>query len=144
LATVTVETQPDRAFATTIVAAGHAFTADEPTDSGGDDLGPSPYELLLAALGSCTAMTIAGYARRKRWPLGGVTIRLTHDRVHADDCADCDRPASRIDRIIREITFTGDLDDAQRARLMEIAARCPVHRTLVGSPTIIDTLVVES
>jgi putative redox protein len=141
VATVTVATKPGHAFATSIVATGHTFLADEPTDASGDGLGPTPYELLLAALGSCTAMTVAGYARRKAWPLEAITIRLSHDRVHAADCADCDQPASRIDRITREITLTGGLDDAQRARLMEIAAKCPVHRTLLGTPRIEDALV---
>lgn len=141
MATITVETQAGRRFATTIHAADHTFTADEPVAQGGDDLGPSPYELLLAALGSCTAMTLELYARRKGWPLEEVTIRLVFDRVHEPDCAACEQPTSRIDRITREITLSGPLDVSQRQRLLEIAAKCPVHRTMMGTPKIVDALV---
>ncbi len=143
MAEITVETKPGHAFTTAIAASGHTFDADEPLAHGGDDLGPSPYELLLAALGSCTAMTIEIYARRKGWPLERVAIRLVFDRVHERDCKACEQPTSRIDRIMREIELTGPLDAAQRARLLDIAAKCPVHRTLVGTPKIVDTLVDE-
>ena len=141
MATVTVESQPDRAFAVTFTGEEHAFIADEPATYGGDDLGPTPYELLLAALGSCTAMTVGSYARRQGWPLERVIIRLTHDRVHADDCEGCEDPTSRIDRITREIGLTGALDDEQSARLTEIAAKCPVHRTLLSQPRIVDRVL---
>lgn len=141
MASVTVETSPASALATTISASGHTFSADEPRHLGGEDIGPSPYELLLAAIGSCTTMTLQLYARRKQWPLDGVTIRLSFDRVHEVDCENCEQPTSRIDRITREIELRGPLDEMQRGRLLDIAAKCPVHRTLVGAPRIVDTLV---
>jgi len=117
-------------FAQEISAGPHHFAADEPISVGGTDTGPTPYDLLLAGLGSCTSMTIAMYARRKQWALERVTIRLRHSRVHAEDCADCEtRPAS-ITLIERDIELEGDLDEEQRARLLAIANRCPVHLTL--------------
>ena len=100
---------------------------------GGDNLGPDPYEHLLAALGTCTSMTIRLYANRKQWPLEDVDIVLTHSREHASDCEDCEEGERQLEVLTREIRFTGDLDDAQRARLLEIADRCPVHRTLEGT-----------
>ena len=139
--TVTVESQPGHAFTTTVTAGEHSLVADEPLGAGGDDLGPTPYELLLAALGTCTAMTLLSYARHKAWPLERVTIRLAHDRVHAADCRDCETAPVRVDRISRQIGLVGPLDDEQRARLVEIAARCPVHRTLTGEIRIVDSIV---
>ena len=113
------------------VAAGpHAWLGDEPTDVGGLDTGPSPYDLFLASLGTCTSMTLRMYASRKDWPLESVRVTLTHERVHAKDCADCEKPGGLIDEITRSLELRGPLDDAQRARLLEIADRCPVHRTL--------------
>ena len=141
MATITVESHPGRAFAVDVTGEGHGFVVDEPTSYGGNDLGPTPYELLLAALGSCTAMTVTSYARRKGWPLERVAIRLTHDRIHTDDCEGCEDPASRIDRITREVGLTGALDDVQRARLLQIAAQCPVHRTLTSQPRIVDRVL---
>ncbi|MFL5800586.1 MAG: OsmC family protein [Roseiflexaceae bacterium] len=122
-----------------IAAGPHTLYADEPADSGGDDSGPDPYELLLAALGACTSMTLTLYARRKRWPLENVEVRLSHRRDYAQDCADCSE-AAKIDFIERRITLHGGLDEAQRARLLEIAEKCPVHRTLTGTIKVIDTL----
>lgn len=119
-------------FAQEIVAGAHRLRSDEPTAVGGTDTGPTPYDLLLAALGSCTSMTVAMYARRKQWPLEAVTVRLQHSKIHAEDCADCETKAGMIDRIEREVTLTGALDAEQRAKLMEIADKCPVHRTLAG------------
>ena len=119
-------------FAQVIEAGRHRLVADEPVEAGGTDTGPSPYELLLAALGACTSMTISMYARRKRWPLEGVTVRLQHAKIHAQDCAECETKEGRLDRIEREISLTGPLGAEQRARLLEIANRCPVHRTLVS------------
>jgi putative redox protein len=117
-------------FAQEIVVGPHRLAADEPASAGGTDAGPNPYDLLLASLGACTSMTVALYARRKGWPLEGVTVRLRHAKIHAADCADCETREGMIDRIERNIELTGALTDDQRARLLEIAGRCPVHRTL--------------
>jgi putative redox protein len=112
---------------------GKAFTSDEPADAGGEDAGPDPYTLLLAALGSCISMTVTLYARRKQWPLEAVTVRLRQDRVHAKDCKECDQDAEGyIHRIERSVTLKGDLTGEQRARLQEIAHKCPVHKTLTS------------
>ncbi len=110
----------------------HSVTADEPVDMGGDDTGPSPYELLLGALGSCTAMTLGMYARRKRWPLTGTTVALRHEKRYVEDCEGCEKEGAKIDFIERELVLEGDLTDEQRERLREIADKCPVHRTLRG------------
>jgi len=110
----------------------HALRADEPVAVGGGDAGPGPYELLLMALGSCTSMTVNMYAARKNWTLNQVVVRLRHDRVHADDCANCEDPKSMIDRILCSIELVGPLDEAQRKQLIEIAKKCPVHRTLTN------------
>jgi putative redox protein len=110
----------------------HRLRADEPVDLGGADSGPAPYELLLAALGACTSMTLTLYAGRKGWPLAGVTVRLRHSKIHAADCAECETREGKIDRIERDIVLDGPLTDGQRTRLLEIANKCPVHRTLVS------------
>ena len=111
---------------------GHAFTTDEPRTLGGDDAGPDPYTLLLGALGSCISMTVHLYARRKQWPVETVTVRLRQNRIHAKDCAECKDMEGFIHRIERSVSFTGDLSDEQRARLQEIAHKCPVHKTLTS------------
>jgi putative redox protein len=113
-----------------IRAGRHRLQADEPVALGGNDAGPSPYELLLASLGACTSMTLRLYAKQKHWPLERIEVTLKHDKVHAADCAECETREGRIDRIEREIRLTGALDETQRQRLLEIANRCPVHRTL--------------
>ena len=119
-------------FRQEILAGHHSLAADEPVSAGGTDTGPTPYELLLAALGACTSMTLGMYARHKGWPLEAVRVRLRHSRIHAADCEHCETdPKAMIDRIDCEIELAGPLDAAQRARLLEIADRCPVHRTLV-------------
>ena len=111
---------------------GHTLAADEPVEAGGNDAGPNPYEFLLAALGSCTSMTLLLYARRKGMPLEKVKVELEDSRIHAQDCADCESKEGFVTEIRREIRLEGPLSDEQRARLMEIATRCPVHRTLSG------------
>lgn len=126
---VVVQTGPE-GYYTGIMANGHPLAADEPAAVGGTNLGPSPYELLSAALGACTSMTLRMYADRKEWPLETVTVRLTHDKVHARDCDSCDRKEGKIDLIEREIELSGPLDESQQQRLLEIADKCPVHRTL--------------
>jgi len=113
-----------------ILAGSHALTADESAESGGTDIGPTPYDLLLAALGACTSMTVGMYARRKDWPLESVTVRLRHSRIHAADCATCETTAGMLDRIERDLQFIGALSPDQRAKLLEISNKCPVHRTL--------------
>jgi putative redox protein len=124
-----------------ISAGPHTFFADEPAGAGGDDAGPDPYELLLSALGACTSMTLLLYARRKKWPLEGVEVRVSHHRDYARDCEECDERPMQIDHIDRLIALRGDLDEAQRERLLEIAGKCPVHRTLTGTIEISDRLV---
>jgi putative redox protein len=119
-------------FVQRIETGRHTLAGDEPAAAGGTDQGPSPYEFLLAALGSCTAATLRMYADRKGWPLEAVEVSLTHEKDHAADCADCDTRGGRIDRIARRLRLSGPLDDAQRTRLLEIADRCPVHRTLTS------------
>jgi uncharacterized OsmC-like protein/alpha/beta superfamily hydrolase len=117
-------------FTQSITIGNHQLHADEPASAGGTDAGPSPYDLLLAGLGACTSMTIRMYADQKNWPLEQVMVRLTHEKIHATDCAECETREGRIDKIEREVELVGALDEIQRARLLEIANKCPVHRTL--------------
>ncbi|HWC77891.1 MAG TPA: OsmC family protein, partial [Blastocatellia bacterium] len=119
-----------------IRAGSHSLIADEPVETGGTDAGPGPYELLLAALGACTSMTLQMYARRKSWPLEKVEVSLSHGRIHAEDCQDCETKEGRITQIERYISLTGDLTAEQRQRLLEIAQHCPVHKTLTGEISI--------
>ena len=123
-------------FTQEIVVGPHQLVADEPKDMGGDDEGPTPYDLLLAALGSCTSITVTMYAQRKGWPLQDVTVRPRHSRIHAEDCAECETKEGKIDRIELDIEFAGPLSDEQRSKLMEIAKKCPVHRTLTSETNI--------
>jgi putative redox protein len=127
-------------FVQEIIAGPHQLRSDEPTSVGGTETGPTPYDLFLAALGSCTSMTLAMYARRKKWPLQRVTVRLRHSRVHAEDCAVCETKNARLTVIDREIALEGSLDEVQRARLLAIANRCPVHLTLSSKIHIRTTL----
>ena len=106
------------------------LVADEPADAGGEDRGPGPYELLLGALGACTAMTLQMYARKKGWPLERVEVRLRHSRIHAEDCDECETKEGFLDEIQKDITVVGPLSDEQRQRLLEIADKCPVNQTL--------------
>jgi putative redox protein len=123
-----------------IEAGRHVLVSDEPREAGGSDAGPDPYALLLAALGACTSMTLRLYADHKKWPLEGIVVRLTHERTYARDCEDCEKSDSRIDRIFRSISLSGPLSEEQRLRLIEIAERCPVHRTLAGPKEIVTRL----
>lgn len=124
----------DQKFLREIHSDDHAWLADEPRRLGGSNLGPDPYEHLLAALGACTSMTMRMYASRKDWPVDDINIRLRHERQHREDCEACEDQDRQLDVLTRYIEITGNLDDKQRARLMAIADRCPVHRTLL-SPT---------
>ena len=117
-------------FAQEITEGAHHLRSDEPASAGGTDSGPTLYDLLLASLGSCTSMTIAMYARRKHWPLERVTVSLRHSRVHSEDCAACETQEATLTVIDRNIALDGPLGEDQRARLLEIANRCPVHLTL--------------
>ncbi len=130
--TVVVAESGTGKFANTVNAGRHVLAADEPVKVGGNDTGPGPYEYLLAALGACTSMTIRMYADRKGIALRKVEVRLRHDRIHAKDCADCETKEGLVDRITRTIHLDGDLDEATRTRLREIADKCPVHRTLMS------------
>jgi Predicted redox protein, regulator of disulfide bond formation len=117
-------------FLQEIVSGAHQLQADEPVNVGGSDAAPSPYDYLLIALGVCTSMTVGLYARRKQFPLDKITVSLRHSRIHAEDCKECETKEGMLDRIDTEIELTGPLTTEQRAKLMEIAAKCPVHRTL--------------
>ncbi|PYR29913.1 MAG: osmotically inducible protein C [Acidobacteria bacterium] len=139
--TITVHSSAD-GFAQEIAIGQHRLAADEPMSVGGTDSGPNPYDLLLAALGSCTSITVAMYARRKGWPLASVTVRLSHSKVHAADCAESETKVGLLDHIHRDVEFTGPLSDEQRARLLDIASKCPVHRTL-ESEIVVETHLTE-
>jgi putative redox protein len=128
---VVTETREGR-FTAAISASGHALVADEPEDMGGLGRGPSPYDFLLAGLGACTSMTLRLYADRKQWPLKRTSIELLHERIHASDCKDCETSEGKVDLIKRRIAMDGDLDEEQRQRLLEIADKCPVHKTLTS------------
>ena len=117
-------------FLQEVVSGAHHLQADEPVSAGGSDVAPGPYDYLLIALGVCTSMTVGLYARRKQWPLENITVSLRHSRIHAKDCEECETKEGMLDRIETEIELTGSLSSEQRAKLMEIAAKCPVHRTL--------------
>jgi putative redox protein len=137
--TVTVTEAGSGTYTQQIFAGRHRLVADEPRPIG-DDAGPTPYDLLLAALGSCTSMTLRMYADRKGWPLNEVRVTLRHSRIHAEDCAHCETTKGWIDHIDRDVELTGDLDDEQRQRLRQIADRCPVHQTLTSEIDIATTL----
>jgi putative redox protein len=129
-----------RGFQTEIIAGGHRLMADEPLSLGGSDTGPNPYDYLAASLGACTSMTLRMYADRKGWPLDAATVRLRHRKVHAEDCEECETRTGTVDLIEREIEIEGDLEQLQRQRLLEIADRCPVHRTLHSKIEVITRL----
>ena len=137
--TVTVTETSTGTYTQQITAGRHQLAADEPQPIGADS-GPTPYDLLLAAVGACTSMTVRMYANRKGWPLETVRVTLRHSRIHAQDCADCETRIGWIDHIDRDIELAGNLDDTQRQRLLDIANRCPVHQTLTSEVHIATSL----
>ena len=138
MAAVTVTHVPGTTYQTRIDTGDLAIIADEPVDAGGDSLGPNPYELLLASLGHCTVLTILLYARRKNWPVDGVSVRLKHERLVVEEEIDGELIRRKVERIVQDIALQGDLEDEQRGRLLEIAGKCPVHRTITGDLEIIE------
>ena len=143
MAKVIVQSLPDYTHAQLLTTAGHGLVADEPEDAGGDELGPTPYDLLLWALGACTSITLQMYARRKGYPLHEVAVEVEHERVHAQDCADCEEEHSGMIEVVRRrLVLRGPLSDEQRDDLLRIAGRCPVHKTLAASPEVIDSVEV--
>ena len=134
----------DRKFARDVFTDDHHWIADEPVKLGGENSGPDPYEQLLSALGTCTSMTLRMYANHKKIALDEVIVELTHQRNHAEDCIDCENKGSLIDTLERRITLKGELSDAERARLLEIADRCPVHKTLENNPKITSIAVSDA
>ena len=130
----------EEGYTTDIYNGKHHLVSDEPASVGGNDFGPTPYDLLNAALGACTAMTLRMYAKRKNWDLKGVRVHLDHGKIHAQDCADCETKEGKVDEITRIVELEGNLDEAQRKRLLEMADRCPVHRTLHNEVKVRTTL----
>ncbi len=137
--TVTVTEVGTGTYTQQITAGNHRLVSDEPQPIG-DDKGPTPYDLLLAAVGACTSMTVRMYANRKGWPLDRVRVTLRHSRIHAEDCAECETRNGWIDHIDRNVELIGDLDDTQRQRLLHIAERCPVHQTLTSEVDVATSL----
>lgn len=137
---VIVQSLSDYTYAQLVTFAGGALVADEPALDGGDDLGPTPYQLLAAALGGCTAMTIQLYARRMGYPLHEVAVEVQHERTHAEDCKECGKPGALIENLYRKIVVRGPLSDEQRDDLLRVAQKCPVHKTLRAAPEIQDTI----
>lgn len=128
-------------FVQMITVGGHRLPADEPEAVGGTDTGPTPYDLLVSALGACTSMTVSLYARRKQWPLEAVTVKLRHSRVHAADCEECETKVGMVDRIECDVELQGALSEERRTRLLQIANKCPVYRTLTSEIDIRTRLV---
>ncbi len=131
----------DGKFAQTINVGRHWLRADEPPSVGGDDSGPSPYQLLSASLGACTSMTMRLYAMRKKWSIDRISVRVHHEKIHAQDCAKCENTEGKVDRMEREIHVEGELTEEQKQRLLEIADKCPVHRTLHSEVVVTSRLV---
>ena len=141
ISVVDVEESLSGRFVQNMRSGSHSLIADEPESVGGNDAGPGPYEYLLMGLGACTSMTLRMYAEHKQLPLKRVSVRLTHKKIHAQDCSDCESKEGKVDEITREISLEGELTDAQRQRLLEIANRCPVHRTLTSEIKVRSRLV---
>lgn len=138
----TVQVILDEGYKVRARTSSHVLIGDEPLDLGGTDLGPSPYEFLLSGLGACTAITMRMYADRKGIPMETLNVELTHEKIYRKDCEACTddaEPNSKIDRITRLIRMTGPMSEEQKAKMMEIATKCPVHRTLTSPTIIIDT-----
>ncbi len=135
-----LETRSGR-YVNTLSDGRHTLTADEPAEVGGEDAGPGPYELLLMSLGACTSITLRMYADLKKLPLERVRVRLSHRKIHAQDCVECETKEGKLDEITREIALEGALTPEQRQRMLEIADRCPVHRTLTSEIRILSSLV---
>ncbi|MDO6807857.1 bifunctional alpha/beta hydrolase/OsmC family protein [Zobellia galactanivorans] len=131
----------DDGFSTQMKVGNHFLTADEPVDVGGNDFGPSPYELVSAGLSACTAMTIQMYAKRKAWVIDNIEVHTSHNRSHVADCKDCESDGSKIDTFEREIKLTGPLDEKQKKRILQIADKCPVHKTLHSQIQVITKLI---
>lgn len=127
-------------YKTVMTAGKHELISDEPEQKGGKDLGPDPYDYLMMSLGSCTVITMKMYADRKKWPIEDIYVELRHFKEHAEDCTECDDPKAKIDKIEKEITVKGNLDDDQLERLLEISKKCPVHKTLLGQMEIHSTI----
>ena len=130
-------------FTTPMKVGNHYLTADEPTEVGGNDYGPSPYELVSAGLSACTAMTVQMYARRKGWEVKNIEVHTSYSKDHAHDCEHCESDAAKIDTFHREIKLTGNLEEKQVKRILEIADKCPVHRTLHSETQVITRLISE-
>lgn len=128
-------------FTTAMKVGNHYMVADEPTSFGGNDFGPTPYELVSAGLSACTAMTVQMYTRRKGWPLENIEVHTSYSKTHAQDCEDCESDAAKIDTFSREIRLIGDLDEKQTARVLQIADKCPVHKTLHSETQVVTTLI---
>ena len=138
---VVVRETRESKFQQTVTVGPHHMTADEPVAAGGEDTGPGPYDFVLAGLGACTSMTMRMYADRKSLPLDRVTVTLKHGKIHASDCEECETREGMLDQIERDIAIEGNLDAEQRKRLMEIADKCPVHRTLTSEIRIVTKAV---
>jgi uncharacterized OsmC-like protein len=132
-------------FKSDIKIRSHKLRADEPTDKGGDDTGPTPYEMLLASIGACAAITMRLYARRKGWPLEEVEVEVEYERVHADDCVECEKAEGKnhVDLMKMRYILHGDLTPEQRARIAEIGGRCPVHKTVEDGAHFLEEVAVD-
>jgi len=128
-------------FTTAMKVGNHYMVADEPISYDGNDFGPSPYELVSAGLSACTAMTVQMYTKRKDWPLDNIEVHTSYGKDHAADCEDCEADTAKIDTFHREIKLTGDLDEKQKNRILEIADKCPVHKTLYSETQVITKLI---